>query len=265
METTAEQCKKKIISLLASFRREKNKTKQGTTTGKGRDEVYCSRWFAYEAFRFLEDRDLPRKRLATELDDVNEAALSSEQMEQEAIPETPTLPSTSKSTKRSKTKQDNVSSPIMSDAFQILKNAAKKMDKEPTQPSVIDLFFNFVAAKVQKYPPPIHQTIQHAVFDLIIKADRGFLNPTSIQSYNDSQPTSYIQSQATNHINSQPTSSMYSQPTSHNLYSKSSETYYSQPLQVITVPSTSEPSLSNPSSLQSPVSSLTSENYEDFV
>ncbi|CAH1970878.1 unnamed protein product [Acanthoscelides obtectus] len=65
METTAEQCKKKIISPLASFRREKNKTKHGTSTGKGRDEVYCSRWFAYEAFRFLEDRDLPRKRLAT--------------------------------------------------------------------------------------------------------------------------------------------------------------------------------------------------------
>ncbi|CAH1975212.1 unnamed protein product [Acanthoscelides obtectus] len=119
------------------------------------------------------------------------------------------------------------SSPIMSDAFQILKNAAKKMDKEPTQPSEIDSFFNFVAAKVQKYPPPIQQTIQHAVFDLIIKADRGFLNPTSIQPYNDSQPTSYIQSQATNHINSQPTSSMYSQRTSHNLYSQSSETYYS--------------------------------------
>ncbi|CAH1996292.1 unnamed protein product [Acanthoscelides obtectus] len=42
MESTAEQCRKKIISLLASFRREKNKTKQGTSTGKGRDEVYCS-------------------------------------------------------------------------------------------------------------------------------------------------------------------------------------------------------------------------------
>ncbi|CAH1957204.1 unnamed protein product [Acanthoscelides obtectus] len=134
METTAEQCKEKIISLLASFRREKNKTKQGTGTGKGRDEVYYSRWFAYEAFRFLEDRDLPRKRLATELDDVNEAAVSSEQMEQDAIPETPTLPSTSKSTKRSKRKQDNVFSPIMSDAFQILKNAAKKWTKSQLNP-----------------------------------------------------------------------------------------------------------------------------------
>ncbi|CAH2003834.1 unnamed protein product [Acanthoscelides obtectus] len=96
-------------------------------------------------------------------------------MEQEAIPETPTLPSTSKSTKRSKTKQDNVSSPIMSDAFQILKNAAKKMDKEPTQPSEIDLFFNFVAAKVQKYAPPIQQTIQHAVLTLLLKLMEDFL------------------------------------------------------------------------------------------
>ncbi|CAH1962364.1 unnamed protein product [Acanthoscelides obtectus] len=175
METTAEQCKKKIISLLASFRREKNKTKQGTSTGKGRDEVYCSRWFAYEAFRFLEDRDLPQKRLATELDDVNEVALSSEQMEQEAIPETPTLPSTSKSTKRSKTKQDNVSSPIMSDAFQILKKAAKKMDKEPTQPSEIDLFFNFVAAKVQKYPLQYNRQFNMPLLTLLLKLIEDFL------------------------------------------------------------------------------------------
>lgn len=31
----------------------------------GRDEIYVSRWFAYEALKFLEDRDEPRKRLMT--------------------------------------------------------------------------------------------------------------------------------------------------------------------------------------------------------
>lgn len=29
----------------------------------GTDQVYNSRWFAYEAFRFLEDRDKPREGL----------------------------------------------------------------------------------------------------------------------------------------------------------------------------------------------------------
>lgn len=31
----------------------------------GRDEIYVSRWFAYEVFHFLEDRDMPRKRIST--------------------------------------------------------------------------------------------------------------------------------------------------------------------------------------------------------
>ncbi len=31
----------------------------------GREDIYISKWFAYDALRFLEDRDTPRRHLTT--------------------------------------------------------------------------------------------------------------------------------------------------------------------------------------------------------
>ncbi|XP_014252763.1 uncharacterized protein LOC106668474 [Cimex lectularius] len=62
-----EECKNKIISLLASHRRERGKVKKSQGTGTGVDETYKSTWFAYEALAFLGDRNNPRKRLNTEV------------------------------------------------------------------------------------------------------------------------------------------------------------------------------------------------------
>ncbi|XP_046666544.1 uncharacterized protein LOC124358291 [Homalodisca vitripennis] len=56
LETTYDTVKSKITSLLASFRREKNKEETSKGTGKGADEIYRSKWFAYEAFGFLKDK-----------------------------------------------------------------------------------------------------------------------------------------------------------------------------------------------------------------
>ncbi|KAG8284696.1 hypothetical protein J6590_097408, partial [Homalodisca vitripennis] len=57
LETTYDTVKSKITSLLASFRREKNKEETSKGTGKGADEIYRSKWFAYEAFGFLKDKN----------------------------------------------------------------------------------------------------------------------------------------------------------------------------------------------------------------
>lgn len=50
---------KKINSLLTSFRRERQR--EGTTSGMGRDEVYHSAWFAFKAMAFLNDKFQPKK------------------------------------------------------------------------------------------------------------------------------------------------------------------------------------------------------------
>ncbi|KDR08139.1 hypothetical protein L798_02256 [Zootermopsis nevadensis] len=54
-------CKQEMVTLLASYRREKMKIKKSMGTGKGRDALYESKWFAYTALEFLNDFHKPRK------------------------------------------------------------------------------------------------------------------------------------------------------------------------------------------------------------
>ncbi|PNF17903.1 hypothetical protein B7P43_G02202, partial [Cryptotermes secundus] len=60
-----DDCQRRIICLLLSYQTEKLREIKSIATGKGSSEVYCSRWFAYEALRFLEDRVKPRPRIDT--------------------------------------------------------------------------------------------------------------------------------------------------------------------------------------------------------
>ncbi|CAK1594949.1 unnamed protein product [Parnassius mnemosyne] len=71
LERDVEECKNKMISLLASHRREKGKVKKSHSSGRGGDETYKSTWFAYKALAFLGDRNNPRKRRNTEVTALN--------------------------------------------------------------------------------------------------------------------------------------------------------------------------------------------------
>nr|CAH7747610.1 unnamed protein product [Callosobruchus chinensis] len=51
-------------SLLASFRREKQKLK--TTSGMGSEEIYDTKWFAFKSLLFLKDKNQPVKTQDTE-------------------------------------------------------------------------------------------------------------------------------------------------------------------------------------------------------
>ncbi|KAJ8964358.1 hypothetical protein NQ314_004969 [Rhamnusium bicolor] len=62
MECAPVEAKKKMESMLASFRREKAK---GKATGKGRHKIYVSKWFAFSRLAFLLDRDEPRTTIDT--------------------------------------------------------------------------------------------------------------------------------------------------------------------------------------------------------
>ncbi|XP_044761532.1 uncharacterized protein LOC123318841 [Coccinella septempunctata] len=54
---SGDDCKNKMVNVLSSWRRERGKENKKT------DEVYKSHWFAYNALRFLKDREMPRKGL----------------------------------------------------------------------------------------------------------------------------------------------------------------------------------------------------------
>lgn len=64
MKTDSAEIKKKIQSLLASFRREKQKLK--TTSGMGAEEVYDTKWFAFKSLLFLKDKNRPVQTEDTE-------------------------------------------------------------------------------------------------------------------------------------------------------------------------------------------------------
>lgn len=53
--------KKKIDSLLTSFRRERQKSK--CYSGAGTEDVYKSNWFAFKHLQFLMDKFTPRKTI----------------------------------------------------------------------------------------------------------------------------------------------------------------------------------------------------------
>jgi len=47
-------------SLLASFRRERQREASSGRSGAGTDEIYHSKWFAFEEMKFLNDKFKPR-------------------------------------------------------------------------------------------------------------------------------------------------------------------------------------------------------------
>ncbi|XP_046976023.1 uncharacterized protein LOC124542132 [Vanessa cardui] len=63
MNESGGVCKQKMINLLASYRRARMKIKKSVGTGKGKDEIYESKWYAFKVLGFLNDRFTPRKGL----------------------------------------------------------------------------------------------------------------------------------------------------------------------------------------------------------
>ncbi|XP_049764520.1 uncharacterized protein LOC126092833 [Schistocerca cancellata] len=50
-----------------------------------------------------------------------------------------------------------------------------KLEKGPCNKSdEIDAFVTYIAANVKKYSPETQKSVQHAVFDVLLKADKGF-------------------------------------------------------------------------------------------
>lgn len=180
-------------------------------------------------------------------DSSNIEVAPADQREQEATPTT----STPKPAKRWKGKGDDANSSMINSAFEILKNTANKLDKKPTEPNEVDTFFNYCAAKVHKYSPEAQKAVQHSMFEILMKADRGFFEASNYQqSYNYQQPYSWQ-----NVVENVPL------PPHH------------QPQHVVPPPLLSPPDevslLTNSSQQswqqQSPTSSITSERLEDLV
>jgi hypothetical protein len=65
-EITKEEVEKKIKNLQTTFSKENKKVKDSLRSGAGRDEIYVSKWYAFQAMMFIQDRNRPRSTVSTE-------------------------------------------------------------------------------------------------------------------------------------------------------------------------------------------------------
>ncbi|XP_024215409.1 uncharacterized protein [Halyomorpha halys] len=182
MDIPLEQCKKKLESLLGSYRRERCRTRNSMNEGKESSEVYKSKWFAYKAFGFLKGRSLPTNKAEVLDGDKEETLLQTEELEDEEVQlkrsyedsiqnEEPLA--TPKPPKRLKIRDiRSENSKLLADAFQLLQNATA-MIATPPEDDEVSAFFKYVATKVKSFPPEIKRGVQKAVFDILMKADEG--------------------------------------------------------------------------------------------
>jgi len=61
MKKNINEVKRKMVSLQASYRRERRLEGNSKRSGAGADEVFHSKWFAFKAMQFLNDKFSPRE------------------------------------------------------------------------------------------------------------------------------------------------------------------------------------------------------------
>lgn len=94
------------------------------------------------------------------------------------ISDDPSKPQTysSPAPKQRKTgRQRDSASPVMTSALNMLQPVASSQSSEPTpETDEMTAFFNYVSQKTKNYPPATKIGVQHAIFEILIQADRGF-------------------------------------------------------------------------------------------
>lgn len=71
--------------------------------------------------------------------------------------------------------QDSASSAVMTSALTMIRPVASSLSNEPApETDEMTAFFNYVTQKTKNYPPATKIGVQHAIFEILMQADRGF-------------------------------------------------------------------------------------------
>jgi len=184
--------------------------------------------------------------------------------------------------KRMKVKGSEASTSMMKNAFEILKTTASKLNKQPSQPDEVSSFFTYVSSKVQKYSIQAQKGIQHAMFEILMKADQGFYDiqhsynqpATNLLQYNVHHPeirrTEFMLSQQRNYQPQMPSTFGNSQPPQS--FTPINHTQLTSPESPMTSTSGNSQPLPPQSftpinyiQQSSPESSMSSRSFEDFI
>ncbi|XP_046686416.1 uncharacterized protein LOC124372094 [Homalodisca vitripennis] len=190
LETTYDTVKSKITSLLASFRREKNKEETSKGTGKGADEIYRSKWFAYEAFGFLKDKN-KFKETINSCTSQNASKENDSQVELIQEEDDNTSESASQITQTLPHQQSQeIRSASSQTALGFAKPTPMKRKRTPASPrsqvdevvgilhnavrrDACDVYGEHVAMKLKSYSKRTQAFVQHHVNNILFEADMG--------------------------------------------------------------------------------------------
>ncbi|KPJ10492.1 hypothetical protein RR48_09626 [Papilio machaon] len=205
LDVPIPELKKKMTVLLASYRREKSRIVKSLSSGKG--EVYVSKWYGFEDFQFMKDKDIANETLDTMVDNTqndnnesNDTETSLPEEEQEIEPpknpqkrrktnietDSPILRKHLKVRRRKKviTKEE---SPQQKQSFHVLTESATSTD----------LYFSYglyIANELRKYDQRTLSYVKQAINNVIFEADIGIYSKLECdnrndESYNSSTPS----------------------------------------------------------------------------
>ncbi|CAG9853646.1 unnamed protein product [Phyllotreta striolata] len=204
LNISVDDAKKKISSLLGSFRREKAKGRKTLGTGKGAKDIYKSDWFAFNSFGFLMDKDDPRETVSSEdwkEDETVEAVELIEESGEDNIPiskssESDNIQSpecAAKTTKRVVSRQEKVGTsafrkpstpkkrrkekedPRIEQAFQLLQQPIPEENSST-------IYAKYLADQLEKFSPVTQAVLKHKINALIFDAEMEKYNAQRVEN-----------------------------------------------------------------------------------
>ncbi|XP_023943634.1 uncharacterized protein LOC128199379 [Bicyclus anynana] len=229
-----ENLKKKMRSLAGGYRREKHREKQSRITGSGAQDTYKSKWFAYDDFDFMADKNEPgttRDTLEHVESDTTEGELevnttvsenensnitsdtqperanhhtdqSREQNDQNAQSSVQTTNKRTKKRKKTTSNNaDDISDETLSEAFQLLQQCA-----QPPQPETDSYiaFGQYISTELRKYDAVTLVNVKNAICQVIFQADTGRYGDSNYGYYTNSYPGTPIASTSSQSQSLQP-------------------------------------------------------------
>ncbi|KAL1488633.1 hypothetical protein ABEB36_014433 [Hypothenemus hampei] len=200
------EVKAKITSLLSSFRREKLKVLKSIGTGKGRTDIYESRWFAFKYFDFLKDKDTPKNTLNTENIFTEISGPSACSKKTTNVAQAKIFISPKKVTAKMKKRED----PRLPHAYNILENISNVPRDECAT------FGEHITIKLRKFNNHQRSILMHRINGLIFDAEMDLY---SQDQYINSRPSTSSSSLTVYTPLCSPSLSHYSSPASSQSFS----------------------------------------------
>ncbi|XP_076276156.1 uncharacterized protein LOC143207035 [Lasioglossum baleicum] len=184
------ELKNKMKSLMGTYRRERSRQKKSLITRSGKGDIYVSKWFAFDCFNFLSDRDnttqamevLTKTETDVSMDEQNGMDIAHAEVLIETVDEMHAgtsynapqtncadllkLPPTSAKKKRRMTSPPSEEGHTLEKLFTMLQ---ERMDVISTDP-----YFTFgqhVANELRKYDARTVTHVKHAINNIIFDAD----------------------------------------------------------------------------------------------